>query len=104
MSSLLLVVLIVGRQHCNLLLPFLPLKLTIVFCDNQSVIDLRRNPKYHERTKHIDVGAHFIRDVIADGAIVVKKVATAYNPVNMMTKINYSIHKVHALRLVRSVT
>ena len=61
-------------------------KLTTMFSDSQSAIDLTNNPMYHERTKHIDVKAHFIRDVISQGAIVVKKIVTAENPTNMMTK------------------
>ena len=50
------------------------------------MIDLTNNPKYHERTKHIDIRAHFIRDVITQGAVAVKKIATVENPANMMTK------------------
>ena len=33
-----------------------------VSCDSSSAIQLSKNPKYHERTKHIDVRMHFIRD------------------------------------------
>ena len=41
---------------------------------------------FHERTKHIDVRYHFVRDIIARGDIVVGKVSTHGNPTNMMTK------------------
>lgn len=40
---------------------------------------------FHERTKHIDVRYHFIRD-IALGEIKVCKISTHFNPVDMMTK------------------
>jgi len=30
--------------------------------DNQSAIRLIKNPEYHNRTKHIDVRFHFIRE------------------------------------------
>lgn len=30
--------------------------------DSSSAIQLRKNPKYHERTKYVDVKVHFIRD------------------------------------------
>jgi hypothetical protein len=33
---------------------------TVVFCDSQSVIHLTKNQMYHEKTKHIDVGYHFL--------------------------------------------
>ena len=38
-----------------------------VMCDSQSAIHLSKNQIYHERTKHIDVRLHFVRDVIAQG-------------------------------------
>ncbi|OAE27126.1 hypothetical protein AXG93_3984s1010 [Marchantia polymorpha subsp. ruderalis] len=44
------------------------------FCDNQSAIHLIKNQMFHESTKHIDVKLHFIRDVIAEGFVVVEKV------------------------------
>jgi len=33
-----------------------------VFSDSQSVIHLCKNPVYHERTKHVDVKYHYVRD------------------------------------------
>lgn len=41
---------------------------------------------FHERTKHIDVRLHFIRDVVADGSIVVTKIGTVENPADILTK------------------
>ena len=41
-------------------------ELTLVYCDRQSdVIHLTKNQMFRERTKHIDVILHYIRDVIA---------------------------------------
>lgn len=33
-----------------------------LMCDNQGAIKLIENPEYHERTKHIEVRHHFIRE------------------------------------------
>jgi len=33
-----------------------------IFVDSQGAIQLAKNPKFHERTKHIGVRYHFIRD------------------------------------------
>ena len=42
---------------------------SILKCDSQSAIHLIKNQRFHERTKHIDVRFHFIRDVVKEGAI-----------------------------------
>ena len=41
---------------------------------------------YHERTKHINVRYHYIRDVVAEGNLKVCKISTHDNPADMMTK------------------
>ncbi|CAM8906121.1 unnamed protein product [Rhodiola kirilowii] len=55
--------------------------------DSQSVLYLCKDPVYHERTKHIDVRYHFIRDKIENGSIVVTKIAGETNPTDFGTKI-----------------
>ncbi|KAH9299741.1 hypothetical protein KI387_031423, partial [Taxus chinensis] len=37
-------------------------KSTPVYVDNEGVMKLVRNPVFHERTKHIEVQLHFIRE------------------------------------------
>ena len=58
----------------------------VVFCDSQSAIHLTKNSRYHNKTKHIDVKYHFIRDTVVVGKVVVKKIHTSENPVDMFTK------------------
>ncbi|KAG8480092.1 hypothetical protein CXB51_025341 [Gossypium anomalum] len=62
------------------------LQISIVFCDNQSAIFLIKDQMFHERTKHIDVRYHFVRDIIAHGDIIMSKISTHENPTDMMTK------------------
>ncbi|KAK9679765.1 hypothetical protein QE152_g39741 [Popillia japonica] len=37
---------------------------TIVYCDNKSAIDLAETGAYRQRTKHIDIRHHFLREKI----------------------------------------
>ena len=57
-----------------------------MFCDSQSAIHLSKNTMYHERTKHIDVRLHFIRDIVSNNEIIVSKIGTADNPADIFTK------------------
>ncbi len=57
-----------------------------VHCDSQSAIHLANHQVYHERTKHIDIRLHFIRDVVESKEIVVEKVALEDNPADVFTK------------------
>ncbi|KAL0711525.1 hypothetical protein Bca4012_018503 [Brassica carinata] len=51
--------------------------------DHAIVYYLANNQVHHERTKHIDIRYHFLRD---GTRIQVKKVETDDNPVNLFTR------------------
>ena len=36
----------------------------IIHCDNQSCIKISENPVFHDRSKHIEIRYHFIRDLV----------------------------------------
>jgi len=75
---------------------------TMMFCDSQSVIHLTKHQMYHERTKHIDIRYHFIREI---KVIKVKKIGTADNPADMMTKpVPYASSSTVSIYLVFKVT
>ncbi|CAH9119560.1 unnamed protein product [Cuscuta europaea] len=57
-----------------------------VFSDSQSAIQLCKNPVFHDRTKHIDVRFHFIRDVLDAGKVKLCKIPSEFNPADMGTK------------------
>eukprot|EP00253_Pinus_taeda_P029205 PITA_29205 len=37
---------------------------TVILCDNQSGIRLSENPVFHDRSNHIDIKYHYIRDMV----------------------------------------
>nr|GEV62097.1 ribonuclease H-like domain-containing protein [Tanacetum cinerariifolium] len=38
---------------------------TLVYCDNVSAVYMSANPVQHQRTKHIEIDIHFVRDFVA---------------------------------------
>lgn len=74
-----------------------------VFCDSQSGIHLAKNQVYHERTKHIDVKLHFVREIIAKGEVSLEKISTDDNPADMLTKALPGTKFNHCLKIVQVV-
>ena len=58
------------------------LKVSTVFCDNQSVIFLSKDQMFHD----IDIHFHFVTGITKKGDCVVDKIHIEYNPTDMFTK------------------
>jgi hypothetical protein len=54
--------------------------------DNMSAIALSKNPVHHDRSKHIDVKYHFLRECIEDGKVEIDHVSTDGQLADMLTK------------------
>jgi hypothetical protein len=61
----------------------LPLALKV---DNQPAIALAKNPVLHDRSKHIDVKFHFIRDCIDGGQLVIEFVDSGRQLADILAK------------------
>ena len=59
---------------------------TTLHVDNQSAIAIAKDPKFHARTKHIDVRYHFIRDVVRSAKVAVTYIPTNENLADAFTK------------------
>ena len=54
--------------------------------DNQSAIQLCKNPVFHGRSKHIETRFHFIRENVESGKVAVRHVKTDNQLADIMTK------------------
>ncbi|GKC02549.1 ribonuclease H-like domain-containing protein [Tanacetum coccineum] len=59
---------------------------TLVYCDNVSVVYMSANPVQHHRTKHIEIGIHFVRDFVASGQVRVLHVPSRFQYADIFTK------------------
>jgi hypothetical protein len=68
---------------------------TTIHCDNQSCVKLSENPMFHDRSKHIEIKDHYIKDMVQRKTIHVrylpthKQIAEIFTNLLAKTKFEY---------------
>ena len=58
----------------------------VIYCNNQSCIKLSENPVFHDRSKHIDIQYHHLRDCVVKRIMLLQYVSTEEQDDDILTK------------------
>ena len=57
-----------------------------VLCDNKATISIAKNPVQHDRTKHVEIDRHFIKEKLEGGTIRLMYIPSSHQTADILTK------------------
>lgn len=70
-----------------------------IFCDNNA-LKLAENPVFHNRSKHIDVRHHYVREILEGGNLEIAYTPSEEMPADILTKAISKQKHIKCLRLL----
>ncbi|KAM0047832.1 putative RNA-directed DNA polymerase [Helianthus debilis subsp. tardiflorus] len=74
---------------------------TTLFCDNEAARHIANNPVFHERTKHIEMDCHFVRERVESKEIMPTYIETKLQAYSLCERVDAKTVKWYTCLLVR---